>query len=548
MSFRSTKLVNGFTLRIALLILFVGLSIFFYLWSPEDLGVYDESIIIVGAMRIVSGEWPGSDFYANYGPLQFAIVAGLYDFFGVSVAIARLYDGVLNAGITLAVSGCLVAAGVPRAVPAALAASIIYQLFASASLYVLTPVTLLVLIGACILIRNLSRNAGLVAYLPLSLVYMLSIFFRYDYAIVAGGAFGIAILAVAIDDVAIDGQPIKSVVRRLSGISVILAAGAGIGVAFLFLSGLLVPAVRDIITYNSGNYVEMRSIPFPLPIPYVSPGQLFYVALFYLPFLILTLAFITASCVWRRLVRRHRVAVLVLGSVTMCGIAPALVRSDLVHMFNGGMGSITLLFVLLGIFELRLKGHISRDHKIATARWVIFLFLVLLTLRVAVAKMPSHQTITQRLNPTVLVTQGQKSTLATRLGPFSITPDESALISFIVAESAPGERFVSVTGRHDKVYVNNLRIYLAAGRLPGTSFHHFDPGVQTSRQVQLAMIQDLETNDIKIIFEDGRWDDVEEKNLSSVSSGVNDFDKYIAEHFVESIRIGQMAVLLRKPM
>ncbi len=52
------------------LILFIGMSL-----QPN---VYDEGIILTGAMRVVAGELPHQDFYANYGPGQFYLIAGLF--------------------------------------------------------------------------------------------------------------------------------------------------------------------------------------------------------------------------------------------------------------------------------------------------------------------------------------------------------------------------------------------------------------------------------------------------------------------------------------
>jgi hypothetical protein len=40
-----------------------------------EIGAFDEGIILTGAMRVAAGEVPHRDFYANYGPGQFYVLA-----------------------------------------------------------------------------------------------------------------------------------------------------------------------------------------------------------------------------------------------------------------------------------------------------------------------------------------------------------------------------------------------------------------------------------------------------------------------------------------
>src|SRR5208282_2762099 len=53
---------------------------------------YDEGLILVGSTRVLSGDVPYRDFYANYGPAQFYALATLFKFFGPSVLVERLWD------------------------------------------------------------------------------------------------------------------------------------------------------------------------------------------------------------------------------------------------------------------------------------------------------------------------------------------------------------------------------------------------------------------------------------------------------------------------
>ena len=61
--------------RCALVLLVVAFVVLL-LAMQRDLNVYDEGLVLVGAMRVADGEIPDRDFYANYGPAQFYVLAG----------------------------------------------------------------------------------------------------------------------------------------------------------------------------------------------------------------------------------------------------------------------------------------------------------------------------------------------------------------------------------------------------------------------------------------------------------------------------------------
>src|ERR1700693_4419667 len=70
-------------------ILFLGMSRHPY--------IYDEGLVLTAAMRVAAGQIPHRDFYANYGPAQFYILAGLFKLFGNSLLVERLFDLLIKA-------------------------------------------------------------------------------------------------------------------------------------------------------------------------------------------------------------------------------------------------------------------------------------------------------------------------------------------------------------------------------------------------------------------------------------------------------------------
>ena len=65
--------------------------------------VYDEGLILTAAMRVAAGQIPHRDFYTNYGPAQFYLLAGLFKLFGESLLVERLFDLFLKALVVTSV-------------------------------------------------------------------------------------------------------------------------------------------------------------------------------------------------------------------------------------------------------------------------------------------------------------------------------------------------------------------------------------------------------------------------------------------------------------
>src|SRR6266404_4491874 len=69
----------------------------------RTVNLYDEGVMVTGAARAMAGEVVHRDFYANYGPAQFYILAALFKLFGPSILVARLWGALVKAAIPVAV-------------------------------------------------------------------------------------------------------------------------------------------------------------------------------------------------------------------------------------------------------------------------------------------------------------------------------------------------------------------------------------------------------------------------------------------------------------
>ena len=104
-----------------------GISFAFLLVTMgRDINVYDEGLIVFGAIRVMNGDVPYRDFYANYGPAQFYVLAGLFKVFGPSILISRIWDTFVRAATVMLVYAVFARMESPRMGMIAAAASALW--------------------------------------------------------------------------------------------------------------------------------------------------------------------------------------------------------------------------------------------------------------------------------------------------------------------------------------------------------------------------------------------------------------------------------------
>jgi hypothetical protein len=127
-------------------------------------------------------------------------------------------------------------------------------------------------------------------------------------------------------------------------------------------------------------------------------------------------------------------------------------------------------------------------------------------------------------------------------GIAKLSPDYSRVATYLRAHTQPDERIFVGLDRHDKILLNPVALYFAVGRLPGTHWHHFDPGLQTRADIQAAIISDLQRNRVRWVVRDASFDKVDEPNGSAHSSGVTLLDRYLDANYREVAASGEVAI------
>ena len=135
--------------------------------------------------------------------------------------------------------------------------------------------------------------------------------------------------------------------------------------------------------------------------------------------------------------------------------------------------------------------------------------------------------------------------LAARVGGACVSADQAAAVVRVDALTSPADRIFVAATAHDRVLAGDASFYFLADRLPGTRFHELHPGLTTTREVQEAIVGDLERNRVPVVVrvEEGFW---EEPNASRLSSGVDVLDRYLDARFVLESRVERYSIYRRR--
>jgi hypothetical protein len=511
---------------------------------PRDLNIFDEGIILSDAMRTLHGEIVHRDFYSSYGPAQYYVVAAIFHIFGMKFMAARLYDLALRAAILTMLfyiirrQCSLVITLIFTAVGG------LWLLGIGAYLYPIFPCMLLSLISSYLVTRVDGRPAlSIVAGVCTGLTAL----FRYDvgfFVLIAHLASIFAIMTLS--------DHRKTGVRR----ALLVAAAYGTGTALVFVPAAVLFLVvspidnflADIVKYSTKYYAAMRGLPFPglHQIRAMPPD-----AAVYLPFIaagsaLVYLILFSRSCISMVKEDRTTAYLIAFGSTTAMLFLKGIVRVSALHMLLAIVPALVVFAVLVEQWWRHGNG----------ARFVAAFALLVVLLPAAVAaerELRASIAVKDRSIAGWLALQAGLISFSTDIepcdfGPASgiakFSPDYSRAANYLAAHTRPDERIFAALDRHDKIFVNPVGLYFAAGRLPGTHWQQFDPGLQTRADIQGEIIGDLKRNRVRWVVRDASFDDVNEPNGSAKSSGITLLDRYLDANYRLVASSGKVAIWL----
>ena len=527
----------------------VGCCFYQFVCMNPAVDLYDEGVILFGAMRVAGGDIPHRDFYANYGPGQFYILAGIFKLLSPSVLIERVWDSVARS-LSVAMVFLLVARCTGSAIAAACTAAVCTVWLAAFQTYgyPVFPALAAALAGlACLLsVFNGGRSAWMLA--AAGACTGLALLFRYDI-----GIFTFLTLAPVLGlCVACRSRRVGDVVR----VMIFYSAGfalVGLPLIVAYASFGVVPDLLfDLITFPSGHYLTTRALPFP---NFGAIARNTAAGVVYLP-LILSAAAIPAIVAARR-GDPHSADVVGGGSATgRWWMMIALLLLTLTYFGKGtvrvkpeqmAMAIITSLS-LTGIAATAVLRHAGVAYR-SMAIGLVPAFLFSIIPLVGSARQAQQNVLAMSAGDLWAApgTLGHASCRVPpgleRLACFSVDQEHLDAIRFLQERTRPGDYIYVGIDRHDKIFMNDITLYFLAGLRSATKWHHFDPGLQTSEPIQRQIIKELEHNHPRFAVLESQWDAIHEPNASALSSGVVLLDDYIRDRFKVVATFNTVSVL-----
>jgi len=322
----------------------------------------------------------------------------------------------------------------------------------------------------------------------------------------------------------------------------------------------IAPFIHDIFSYPLHYYARMRGLPFP-GVRQLYPSIV--TSAVYLPVLICCATVYSVYLSWPDMRRRNRIPsdrsiaelrkdwlLIMFALLTAMLYLKGLVRVSVVHMLVSLIPSLVLLAVLLE--RAWCQGYAAR---IATGALCALSVVSVLDASITTARsrLASGLTVLAQIRSAVqLPPQAGSSWCGTRddlrrIQCLLLDTNRAEASRFVIANTRADERiFVGLT-RHDKIHVNDNMIYFAAGRLPATHWHQFDPGLQTRADVQSEIVAELDARSVHCVILESQWDDIIEPNESARSSGIHILDEYIRLHYHRVQTYGNVSVFFRNP-
>ena len=539
------------------LLLLVVAFVVLLLAMQRDLNVYDEGLVLVGAMRVADGEIPHRDFYANYGPAQFYVLAGLFKLFAPSILGERLWDTLVRALTATFVFLIVEKCGARRESYFAYGASLIWLSFFAFYGYPVFPALLFVLISVFFLLHVFQGRRHGLMLLASGASVGLVVLFRYDVGFVTFVIESSVVGAYVLTQ--------KNTIREKFVVLARILSSYSLGFAAVFLPvavGYLIYAplsdfVFDIVSYPKENYARMRSLPFPTWHELVeSPDQI----AIYLPIGVwattLVILFRGKPSGPIKPLERTKASsaywiTILLGA--LCGVFyfKGLVRVSVIHMAL----SIIPAFALLAMVA---KHRSNGDRAAAAVIWLCIFVAAMPTLSAA-------QTIWGRISQNIeeLMRSSMWNSPPTddeqakagmcrgqseleRITCFKLDKNRFDAVRFLEDHTKNNEIIFSGLTRHDKIFVNDMMLYFVAKRQPATKWAQFDPGLQTTAPIQNEMVSELEGKKPRFVVLESDWDNVKEPNGSALSSGVTILDDYIRLHYETVRQYDTISVLVRR--
>lgn len=538
--------------NITLLILAFFASFAALIVSAEvRINVYDEGFVLFDAWRILNGDVPYRDFWTQHAPGQFYLLAALFKIFGPSVVIERLLDTVTKAAI---LTTCFAIIGSWASLRFAIVGwfiCAIWLMYLPFHGFPLFPAILLCLLSVHF-IGSFLKSARRAHVFFAGLCGGATALFRHDvglYICLTNALFLSGHLFIRR----------RSDLRRaaMSLLPLLGIFAAGVAIVALPPIALLLTSVPindwwfSLFIVPARIYPPMRTLPFPdlasalLTLLRSGNADGLVDLSVYSPLVITTVCTVilvldprnqnTAETGDRREIHSF-CALLAVASALL--YVKGIVRTSPIHLIQSILFSIVLLQISASAVWTKTTGY---RLAIAACLACIVAPSIPALLRTMVTSRNNMVAGSHLFNPAFCRSEFNATNC------FRVSRDFSNTRQYILANTSSRDTIFVGTGRHDKIFVNDVAFYFLTRRMSATKWHQFHPGIQTRRDIQTEMILEMESRRPSYVVLDTQWDDVSEPNLSAQSSGNTSLDQYIQNHYTEVASFGTFHIYKLRP-
>ncbi len=487
--------------------------------------IYDEGLIVSGAVRCLHGQLPYRDFNTGYPPAQFYTIAGVFSVFGASLLAERVWDTVWRLAI-VGLTIVLARATTPgrRAHPVPLICGCVVTGACGSHLYPMISGMLPCLLAVWCAALYLNHRGTRWLFFS-GIAAGAAALYRHDLAACVCGSVMLASCY----------QSITERKRRWLQFPAVFCAGV------LFMIALPVLYFWSSVPHDAlaQSFIDFPGLAFSARhFPLASPRSIPACHDFYLPLAVIVAAAITL----RRAAATHRPTLVLLLMTGVCTLALATQRLDTLHAYPAIMFTMVLLCAFIPVWQLQnrtflqtllLSGAIFYYGLVPPVFWAVQMT------RPWEAQHGIAPLDVRRYSP------NEPPDEIGRAGPIRLAFDQRQAIRYIQRHLLPGRSLYVGTATHAQQSINDALFYFLADRPQATRFDMVVPGFTTSGVVQSEILQDIRQKQTEYVVLFHAPDSIE-PNLSSVDSGVTILDNAIRQEYVEVAEFGRYTIWHRK--
>jgi hypothetical protein len=508
--------------------------------AVQHVGPADEGFSVYNSMRVLSGEVIYRDFFAMYAPGIFWTMAGLFQFFGQSLAVERILDLLMRFGI-LTLLYTLIRRSASRLV-ALIPTVVCCLLLATADNargYAMFPALAFSLLSCHLLLRFVDSGNRLLL-LGSGICVGLAGFYRHDVGFYSFLAASFTLFLSAPLSNA-NSAPAFSLPRKQYPVFVM---GLGVVAIPVCLYFLLNGALKDVwycLVVVPGTFLHaVRALPLS-PIMPLGSGHWWVLAIRLHSFgplaVYLLAAILLAHRMWKQgrwlLRQRAEQTLFLMIALGALLFAQTWSRNDFVHRIPTSLFALAVITIVICEFRPPIGWVVVKSVALAG----VLVFLVMFSAR---------HLKSQWLNHLAWIRSGPCQHSLPRASCLSMDTDQVQAIRYVQSNVPENERIFVGLPQHQRVYTGDLMFYFLSNRHSGVRFQEMLPNMTNTAPVQKSMIDDLIRSKVRCVVLFSGYEHVREPNLSSVASGVHLFDDYIRSQYHVVAQFGVYTILMNR--